>query len=223
MIEVLSFDADRFRNRLLDLDAPGRVSFSHDSFIPSAVAVPVLPGMDGSHDLILIERATSEMGKHSGEMAFPGGKYEPSDGNLRVTALRELHEEIGIPPSKVRLLGFLHDVVTPQFFIITPVVVQVLTGVKFDPCEHEVASIFKVPVSFFACTDNYSETTFIVQGKQIAVGRFRYQDGAGMKKEIFGATAHVITNFLELVHGISLQMPGTRRARPADFRRLFQD
>ncbi|WP_161977478.1 NUDIX hydrolase [Dictyobacter kobayashii] len=66
---------------------------------------------DGRLQLALIRRA-STLRAHSGEIAFPGGKVDPSDHSVIMTALREAHEEIGLEPARVEALGVLPPVFT---------------------------------------------------------------------------------------------------------------
>ena len=91
---------------------------------PAAVLVLVAPGADGAAVVILTERATYE-GMHSGEVSFPGGKVEPGDADLEMTALRESAEEVGLDPraAEVELLGRLAPLRIPvSRFSITPIV-----------------------------------------------------------------------------------------------------
>ena len=66
----------------------------------------------GDIRLILIERAEYN-GKHSQQIAFPGGKMDSSDVNLEQTARRESFEEIGFGLSEGRLIGELSEVYIP--------------------------------------------------------------------------------------------------------------
>jgi 8-oxo-dGTP pyrophosphatase MutT (NUDIX family) len=75
----------------------------------AAVAAIFAPGADDA-ELLFIQRATVERDPWSGQMAFPGGRHEPSDASSRSTAVRETHEEIGLDLSTARNLGSLSDV-----------------------------------------------------------------------------------------------------------------
>ncbi len=63
-------------------------------------------------NLLLIKR-TEDGRPHSGQIGFPGGRREEADDNLLVTALRETHEEVGIPSSSVTVLGALSSLYIP--------------------------------------------------------------------------------------------------------------
>lgn len=60
-----------------------------------------------SGERVLLTRRAEHLNQHAGEIALPGGKWEPADPDLLTTALRETHEEVGIPPWKVEVLGTL--------------------------------------------------------------------------------------------------------------------
>lgn len=75
------------------------------STIEAAVLVPVYRDTDGALRLVLIVRAPG--GPHGSQIAFPGGVREPGDESLLDTALREAHEEIGLPPENVEVVASL--------------------------------------------------------------------------------------------------------------------
>lgn len=116
---------------------------------PSRLAAVVIPIFaDAPHDVIFIERA-HHMRRHAGEIAFPGGATdEADDGDLRVTALREMHEEIGIPPERIEIVGRLSPVLQrSKTFAVTPFVGIVDAGTPIVLEENEVAAIHRVPLA----------------------------------------------------------------------------
>jgi 8-oxo-dGTP pyrophosphatase MutT (NUDIX family) len=115
----------------------------------SAVLVPLVV-RDGEAHVWLVRRA-STLRRHSGQVAFPGGKKDATDESTRFTALREAHEEIGLPGDDVDVLGRLDDLVTGTGFTISPFVGWVATA--FTPIANtaEVARVFAAPLrTFFA-------------------------------------------------------------------------
>jgi len=213
----LIFKEDYIRKRLLPLDSPSRLSLKDDKFVNSAITFLIVPYKDKPYDLVLIRRTHSDMDKHSGEMSFPGGKQDPQDYTLEETALRECEEEIGVPRKKIHVLGSFDDHITPQKFIITPIVCFIDQKQKLLKCDDEVHEILKIPIKFFVNKKSYRERTYELNGDTIGVGKFNYKDSNGKKYVIFGATCHIIATYVDLVHNAGLVKPSVRRLSPADF------
>lgn len=98
---------------------------------------------------VILTRRSSEMPTHKGEVAFPGGKTEESDVDFVATALREAHEEIGLSPELVQIVGELDQVVSRYGFLVTPVLGIVPNNVELTEESGEIESIFRVPLKFF--------------------------------------------------------------------------
>ncbi|HEX3345257.1 MAG TPA: CoA pyrophosphatase [Polyangiaceae bacterium] len=113
----------------------------------AAVLVPLFE-RDGEAHVWLALRPTS-MRSHAGQVAFPGGKHDATDATLLDTALRETHEELGIPRESVDVLGALDGVVTITGFTISPWVGWLAPGVDVVPNADEVARVFAAPLRAF--------------------------------------------------------------------------
>jgi len=200
----LIFNKDYIRNKLLPLDSSSRLSLKDDKFVNSAITFLIVPYTDKPYDLVLIRRTHSDKDKHSGEMSFPGGKQDPEDTSLEETALRECEEELGVPRENIQVLGSFDDHITPQKFIITPIVGFIDQEQELLKCEEEVHEILKIPVNFFVNKKNYRERTYMLNGQTIGVGKFNYRDPNGKKYVIFGATCHLIATYVDLVHDAGL-------------------
>jgi 8-oxo-dGTP pyrophosphatase MutT (NUDIX family) len=83
---------------------------------------------------------------HPGQVAFPGGGREPQDVTPLHTALREAHEELGIPPQAVEVLGMLGTMPTVTRFLVTPFVGVVADRLPLTPNAHEIQEVLEVPL-----------------------------------------------------------------------------
>jgi len=154
---------------------------------PAAVLVAFQPGPAGPE--VILTRRSSRLRHHPGQIAFPGGKPEPQDADLARTALREAHEEVGLDPAAVEILGELtsHDTVTG--FTITPVVGRVLR--PFDPVSEagEVDEVFAVPLVHLADLGRYRIE------RRRWLGQWRnYHVVPWGPYYIWGATARILRN-----------------------------
>ncbi|MCS6832113.1 MAG: CoA pyrophosphatase [Flammeovirgaceae bacterium] len=134
---------------------------------------------------------------HSGQMAFPGGRFEPQDKTLLDTALRETHEEIGVPPSMSRIVGKLTDLyVPPSNSLVSPYVAFTAEKPKFVPDQKEVAKIVETAVAHLYRPENKTmKEVVIMERYRLKVPAF---DVAG--EVVWGATAMIISEFLDVLN-----------------------
>lgn len=161
---------------------------------PAAVLVPVQEREDGDH-LILTQRS-ARLQYHSGQVAFPGGRVDPEDRGSLETALRESYEEIGILPSDVRVLGQLDQVTAAYNFLVTPYVGLVPFPYEFRLNHAETAAVFSVPIAELLKPGCLTEDGFFSSNGE-PIYHFRY-DGW----DIWGATARIVKQFLELAYAL---------------------
>lgn len=128
---------------------------------PAAVLVPVVNRDEGL--TVLLTQRSAHLPDHPGQISFPGGRMEPEDADAGAAALREANEEIGLPGSRVTLLGRLADYETVTGYRVTPVVGWVEPPFPVVPDPVEVADVFEVPLAFLLDPAN-QQRHFRMQG-----------------------------------------------------------
>ena len=124
---------------------------------------------------------------HAGQISLPGGTIEAEDADPAATALREAEEEIGLPRSKVEVIGQLGPITLPSGFLVTPVVGLIPPALEFTPCPREVAGIFQTPLSLILNPGAYTRTHHHQAGKTRHTLELPYKD-----YQIWGATAAIL-------------------------------
>ncbi len=167
---------------------------SHDAK-KSAVLI-LLFHEDEKLKVILIRRSFY-VGVHAGQIAFPGGRFEEEDVDVRNTALREIQEEIGITRDKIEVLGRLSDIyVPPSNFLISVFVGYMDHKPAFKPDEREVAEIIEVDMDDFLPENVIQEKEFLVPSNNYSVKAPYYKV---KNADIWGASAMVMTELLDLL------------------------
>ena len=157
---------------------------------PAAVLVALALGPNG-FQLILTKRA-SHLKHHPGQIAFPGGKVEDTDGGPEAAALREAQEEIGLDPANVEVLGQLpaHETVTG--FRVTPVLGHIRADFVAVPQADEVEEVFSVPLAHVLNPQNY-----LIEGRRWRGEWRRYYAVPYGPYYIWGATARILRGLAE--------------------------
>jgi len=132
---------------------------------------------------------------HKGQISFPGGAEDPGDIDLRMTALRETEEEIGLVEEDVEVLGQLDDIVTISDFLVTPYVGRITRAAPypFAPSGYEVAELLEVPLPHLHDPANLNHEA--VQWRTVMAPPPSYSYG---KHLIWGATGRMLGQFLEI-------------------------
>ncbi|AWL12256.1 putative Nudix hydrolase NudL [Saliniradius amylolyticus] len=131
------------RERDFPLPKPGR---------PAAVLIPIVERPRLS---IILTRRAAHLKHHASQISFPGGRFEATDRNLQHTSLRETEEEIGLSPSKVRVLGQLPPYRTISGYQVVPFVGLVKPPFELEKDPNEVESIFEVPLEYVMDLTNH--------------------------------------------------------------------
>lgn len=158
--------------------------------VPAAVLL-LLYERDGEEHLLFQVRS-QQVEHHKGEISLPGGARDPEDDSLLMTALRETEEEIGVHRSHVEVLGRLDDVVTRTNFAMSPFVGAITEPAPypFQIASIEMEMLLEVPIPYLQSGVGWEFMTTPI-GQMRA---YRYDEHL-----IFGATARVITQFLDLI------------------------
>ncbi|MDZ7849301.1 MAG: CoA pyrophosphatase [Halodesulfurarchaeum sp.] len=154
----------------------------------AAVLIPVIDGADP--ELVFIERAANLL-EHPGEMGFPGGGYEPKDGDRQATAVRESGEEIGLLPEEITPVGRLDDIETVTGYTVSPFVARVPER-DYRPTDAEVAEVVPLPVAALTDPENHTfEPREHPEYGTVPCHHFRVGDYT-----IWGATARMLVQLL---------------------------
>ncbi len=158
---------------------------SLDDLRPASVLVPFV---DRDHELtVLLTRRADHLTRHAGQVSFPGGRVDPEDRSPVHTALREAHEEVGLHPKLVSLLGISDTYETVTGFCVMPVLALVDGAFEPRPDPGEVAEVFEVPAAFLFDVANHERHNVEFQGKPRSFYAIPYEN-----HYIWGATAAMI-------------------------------
>jgi 8-oxo-dGTP pyrophosphatase MutT (NUDIX family) len=164
----------------------------------AAILLALRARPDGEPELLMIKRAEAENDPWSGHIACPGGRMEPGDGDLTVTAVRETLEETGVDIARDgRLIGQLDDISprTPYLppIVIRPYVALVRAEVEIVPSD-EVAEAFWVPLSVLRTPAAWGMAMVSVRGREQEVSVFKHGEFT-----VWGLTERVLRQFLDYV------------------------
>jgi 8-oxo-dGTP pyrophosphatase MutT (NUDIX family) len=154
--------------------------------VPAAVLIPVVVRSELS---VLLTQRTESLKRHAGQIAFPGGRMEPTDRDPIATALREAEEEIGLAPSFVEPLGYLDAYRTGTGFRIFPIVSLVREGFTLKLDAREVADAFEVPLAFLMDEANHRTEARSWRGQERRFYAMPFE-----QRYIWGATAGIMKN-----------------------------
>jgi len=180
-----------------DLTPGGWSGLPVETLTPAAVLIGLVEREAGP--TVLLTRRSDTMRSHTGQVALPGGRVDPGERPWE-TALREAHEEVGLEPRFVDLVGLSTPYQTVTGFLITPVVGFVRPGFELRANPDEVADIFETPFSFLMNLANYQE-----HEREMPSGeKRRFYAATHEQQYIWGATAGILRALYERLYGAAL-------------------
>ncbi|HEY7563996.1 MAG TPA: CoA pyrophosphatase [Acidimicrobiia bacterium] len=139
---------------------------------------------------VILTKRPDTMPTHAGHIAFPGGRPHPGDDGPAATALREAHEEVGLDPEKVEVIGYLEPIHTVEFaLLVVPVVGRLDAEPELAPSEREVAMVLQPRLSDLAEPDRWRFEMW--RGNQVW-----FYDLEG--EVLWGATARMVRRLVGL-------------------------
>lgn len=162
--------------------------------IRAAVLVPIV---DRGEPLLVFAKRSTRVGHHKGQISFPGGVVDPTDGSTLDAALRECEEEVALPRGTVDVLGLLDDTETfATQFVITPFVGLVTRPVAWRPDGDEIEKVIEVPFAALVEPGAIRVEHWERDGVMRPVYFFDWRGDT-----IWGATARILKHYLDLVAG----------------------
>jgi 8-oxo-dGTP pyrophosphatase MutT (NUDIX family) len=176
----------------LDLDPELWAKAGVKATKPAAVLVPVVAREE---PMVLLTQRTAELKSHSGQVAFPGGRIDPTDESPLAAALREADEEIGLDARFIDPIGYLDLYLTFSGFRILPLVARVEPDYAMTLNPGEVADAFEVPLQFLMTPGNHQRLKRDWKG----IERQYYAMPFG-ERYIWGVTAGILRNLYERIY-----------------------
>jgi 8-oxo-dGTP pyrophosphatase MutT (NUDIX family) len=159
--------------------------------VPAAVLIALVRRTDGLN--VLYTERSSDLRSHSGQVAFPGGKIDPTDADAGAAALREAWEEVDMDPTDARILGYMPHYFTGTNYLITPVVAVVDPSRAFTPNPSEVSDVFEVPLAVLAAQASYGTFHIRRNDREHTTWQIEHEG-----HRIWGITANLTRRFRDL-------------------------
>jgi len=157
----------------------------------AAVLVPLFVAAPSEPPHVVLTRRRADLRRHAGEISFPGGRRDPGDVDLAATALREAHEEIGLAPDAVELIGELPAISTfATNYLIHPFVGLIEPGQQWLVSPREVDVVLELPLA--AVQQSKTRTDIERRGIKFEVDAY-VLDG----NLIWGATFRILADLFE--------------------------
>jgi 8-oxo-dGTP pyrophosphatase MutT (NUDIX family) len=167
---------------------------------PSAVLSLLFPIKNETH--ILLIKRTEDGHAHSGQISFPGGRQDPTDADLKATALREAQEEVGIMSTDVNVIGALTPLYIPvSNFQVYPYIAFSETKLDYNLSQSEVSYVIEAPLKELVHIGTKSTVTItspLDTSLRRDVKAYKLVDGS----VIWGATAMILSELETILQGM---------------------
>lgn len=177
-----------------DFDLNPEMAPEPGDLTPAAVLAALIPRTDGLS--VLLTRRADTLRRHTGQVAFPGGRIDPGETPWEA-ALREAEEEVGLDRRHVELLGLSTPYRTGTNYLITPVVGIVSAAFTPRPNPDEVAEVFETPFGFLMDPSNHERRYYDMPGGQ----RRWFYAISHEDRVIWGATAGMLRALYDRLYG----------------------
>jgi 8-oxo-dGTP pyrophosphatase MutT (NUDIX family) len=163
-------------------------------------------------EVVLVKRA-EHLNSHRGQVAFPGGMWEPGDASLLDTALRESEEEVALPRGRVALIARLPRRETRVGTPVTPYLASVPPDLQLRPDPAELDAVFRVPITYLIDQRHLVSDRFEVGTEVQELPCYRYGE-----YRIWGFTLNVLVHFLNVGLGARLSFAYLHHRLPPELR-----
>ncbi|WP_342539405.1 CoA pyrophosphatase [Sporosarcina sp. FSL K6-1540] len=201
---------DQLKNQLNENQS---LFIGEETALRSAVLIPLVQVDEEWH--ILFEVRSLTMRKQPGDISFPGGRIDSTDPSPMAAALRETHEELGVDPKTVTIVGTLSPYIASSSFVIYPFVATIdYNQIIHSYNKEEVEEVFTIPVKWLL---NYEPYMHVVSVEPMPLPSFpyekimngtQYQWRARSMEEwffdyenytIWGLTARILKHFIGII------------------------
>jgi 8-oxo-dGTP pyrophosphatase MutT (NUDIX family) len=163
----------------------------------AAVLIPLFYKDDEAH--LLFTKRTDKVEHHKGQISFPGGMVDDQDIDLRHTALRETHEEMGIQAADIKILGQTDRFLTNTHFLVTPFVGYFEYPYLFKINPDEIEKVLYVPLRHLLDPQIFRTEEWVREGVRWNLHFYDFQG-----ENIWGVTGFLLSNFFSIIFDLPL-------------------
>lgn len=201
-IDTQGVSSEVYQELSRSLSARHKASVPPDELKPAAVLILLYDKSGEPH--VLLNKRSQLVEHHKGEISFPGGGRDPEDADFLATALRETHEEMGVNPGDVTVIGELDDVVTRTDFRVRVYVGTIPYPYPFKPLPREVAEVLEVPMRTLLDRSSWREEARLVDGALQKSYSYAYKEHL-----VYGATAAMVSQLIDVYSNLETVQRGS--------------